>query len=99
MDTIINFTPEEFQITHFADNRAVLRAVKEEREKGNNGWTANRQFQKIGSIPALEYARLIRINPELKDGKALEKWLMSDAGAGYRVANDNPHRCTQIIIK
>lgn len=101
MNTLVDFEMNSEFITmrHMSDNRTVLKAIKEEREQNNNGWSQDRTMQKIGVIPALEYVRLCKINPELRDPNKLEKWLMSWEGAGYRVAEDSPHRCANIIIK
>ena len=95
----LSFIGDNFYLTHRSDNRELLKHLKVEREQGNNGWSKDRSFQKIGSIPALEYFKMCKINPELKDAKKLEKWLMSSEGAGYRIAEDGRHRSSQIIIK
>ena len=101
MDTLqdISFHGDEFYINHLSDNRPLLAHNHELRQQGNNGWSKCRTFQKIGSIPALEYVKLCKLNPELKEPAKLEKWLMSWEGAGYRIAEDNPHKCANIIIK
>lgn len=95
----IQFTSDTYAMTHVSDNRPVLEAIKQERQQGNNGWSRNRHYQKIGSIPALEYFKMCKINPDLRDPNKLEKWLMSAEGSGYRVAEDNPFRDCRIIVK
>jgi hypothetical protein len=101
MDTLkkVDINSEFISFQHVADNRPVLQHIHELRQLSNNGWSNDRTMQKIGVIPALEYVKLCKINPELKDPKKLEKFLMSEAGSPWRVAEDNPFRRANIIIK
>jgi hypothetical protein len=101
MDTLKNvaINSELVGFEHMADNTAVLHHIQSLKQQGNNGWSKSRNMQKIGVIPALEYVKLCKINPELKDPKKLEKFLMSEAGAAWRVAEDSPFRSANIIIK
>jgi hypothetical protein len=102
METLANYSEnsEMFSMTHVADNRPVLNAIKQYKQNSTaNGWSAGRTKQLIGLIPALEYVRMCKINPELKDPNKLEKWLMSWEGAAYRIAEDGRHKSANIIIK
>ena len=101
METLSSFeqNSEMYSMTHVSDNRPVLQHAHELRQLSNNGWSEKRNYQRIGVIPALEYVRMCKINPELKDPNKLEKWLMSWEGAAYRTAQDGRHKCANIIIK
>ena len=84
---------------HRQDNTETLRLVDHIKRTTDRGFNPERTRQHIGEIPMLEYLRITTLRPELNDGKQLEKWLMSDEGAGYRISSGQKARCANIIIK
>lgn len=77
------FDGDKFYFKHAQKVDDILESTYLDREHGDNCFSKDREFQKIASIPMLEFIR----RPELlhdETGKSLIRWLKSDEGGLYR---------------
>lgn len=72
---------EKILFTHVQNVEPMLRDAHYLREHSNNGFSKSREYQKIASIPMLEFLK----HPEFRENdKAIIKWLKTDEGRMYR---------------
>lgn len=72
---------DKFVFTHAQNIDPILKEAGYYREHSDNGFSKSREFQKIATIPMLEYLR----HPEFYDNdNAIIKWLKTDEGGMYR---------------
>lgn len=101
----IIYKGDKATFVHWQDNTQTLQYVHDVKNSTDRGMIRSDNpdgfnGQHVGEIPVLEYLRIIAIRPELgTDDKLLYRWLMSDEGAGYRIASGEKTRCANIIIK
>ena len=72
---------EKFKIQHGELIQPIEADVQDIREHTDNGWTDEKNFRQIASIPSLVFME----HPEfLHDDLALRRWLKTEEGRRYR---------------
>ena len=77
------FDGDKFYFHHAQKVDDILESAYRDREHGDNCFSQDKEFQKIATIPMLEFMK----RPELlqdESGRLLIRWLKSDEGGSYR---------------
>lgn len=76
----------EFTLTNTVNIEPILKANYESKKDSQNGFSIDKSYRKVASIPDVVWFQLTKIMPELVTGdkelreKTLKKWLRSDEG-------------------
>lgn len=85
-DTILTEDKGEFTLTKTVNIEPVLKSNYEQKKDLQNGFSVDRSYRKVASIPMETWLALTRKMPELILGdkelreKTLNKWLRSEEG-------------------
>ena len=75
---------DKFVFTHAQKIDPVLNRVELLRKNTDKGWTQQKEFKLIASVPTIEYLN----HPEwYHDDAAFVKWLNTDYGSQFKVSN------------
>jgi len=77
----IDYKGDNFIFTHAELITPIMEKAHILREFGNNGWTTDKGYRQIGTIPAIEFVR----HPEWANNtEEILKWLRSGEGEAFR---------------
>lgn len=77
----IEYEKDNFIFTHAQNITPSLEQAHLLREFGNNGWSTDKNYRRIATIPSIEFVR----HPEwAQDTEQIIKWLKSEDGKPYR---------------
>lgn len=105
--------PETLKEIEFADNGDVIMHHEQDtslvnyetaliKENTDRGFSQNRMFQQFMRIPVLDWIRLTKQHPELKDPELMERWVYShDDCAQFRIAENKrvSGKGMQLVVK
>jgi len=77
------YADDKVGFLHIENLTPYMASAYKQRMSGQEGWTKDREMQKVASLPPLVAHRLEKIGI-LNDDVALKVWLKSEEGARYR---------------